>query len=75
MSVGTRAVHEDLPRTSDLRSPHTWALRALAGTCRGIVGRWYDVEVTGAEHWPTRGPVVVAANHTGFIDGPLTPQP
>lgn len=71
MSVGTRAVHEDLPRTSDVRRPHTWALRSLAGPCRGIIGRWYDVQVTGAEHWPTRGPVIVAANHTGFIDGPL----
>jgi 1-acyl-sn-glycerol-3-phosphate acyltransferase len=71
VSVGTRALHEDLPRTTDLRSPRTWALRALAGTCRAIIGRWYDVQVTGAQHWPTRGPVIVAANHTGFIDGPL----
>ena len=34
-SVGTRAGHEDLPRTSTVRAPHTWALRSLARARRG----------------------------------------
>ncbi len=64
-------MHEDLPRSSDVRGPHTWALRSLAGSFRTVARRVYDVRVTGQEHWPTSGPVVVAANHTGFVDGPL----
>ncbi len=71
MSALTGATHEALPRSSDVRGPHTWALRGLAGTCRSIIRAWYDVRVSGEEHWPRTGPVVVAANHTGFVDGPL----
>lgn len=40
------------------------------------VGRFLAVvvwrtEVVGAEHVPTTGPVLLAANHTGLVDGPL----
>jgi 1-acyl-sn-glycerol-3-phosphate acyltransferase len=48
-----------------------WAARVLA--------RRWDVTVRGAEHVPSTGPVVVVANHIGFLDGPLmaimTPRP
>jgi 1-acyl-sn-glycerol-3-phosphate acyltransferase len=44
-----------------------------------LLQRRWDITVRGAEHVPTRGPVVVAANHIGFLDGPLlailTPRP
>lgn len=33
-------------------------------------GLW-STRVVGAQHVPTDGPVVLAANHTGVIDGPL----
>lgn len=33
-------------------------------------GIW-NTKVTGAEHLPATGRVIVAANHTGIIDGPL----
>jgi 1-acyl-sn-glycerol-3-phosphate acyltransferase len=52
------------------------------------VGRWWGqrvarvlfrLEVTGAEHVPAHGPVLLAGNHSGFVDGPLvflvTPRP
>ena len=29
------------------------------------------MQITGQQHFPAAGPVVVAANHSGFIDGPL----
>ncbi|TDD95808.1 1-acyl-sn-glycerol-3-phosphate acyltransferase [Jiangella asiatica] len=31
----------------------------------------YSVRVTGAEYVPPRGPVIMAPNHTGFLDAPL----
>ncbi|GGF35164.1 1-acyl-sn-glycerol-3-phosphate acyltransferase [Marmoricola endophyticus] len=64
-------MHGDLPRTEGVRRPRTWALQHLAGASRGLVGRRWDVEVRGAEHFPTHGPVIVAGNHTGWVDGPL----
>jgi 1-acyl-sn-glycerol-3-phosphate acyltransferase len=33
--------------------------------------RRYDVREHGTGHVPPQGPVIVAANHTGVIDGPL----
>ena len=33
-------------------------------------GVW-DTEVVGAEHVPRTGPVIIAANHLGVIDGPV----
>ncbi|WP_413449990.1 lysophospholipid acyltransferase family protein [Georgenia phoenicis] len=32
---------------------------------------WWNTKVYGAENVPRTGPVVVASNHTGVIDGPL----
>src|SRR4051812_44910037 len=31
----------------------------------------FRVRVLGAEHLPRTGPVLVAGNHTGFLDGPI----
>ncbi|PZF82617.1 lysophospholipid acyltransferase family protein [Jiangella anatolica] len=31
----------------------------------------YRVTITGAEHVPRTGPVILAPNHTGFLDAPL----
>ncbi len=31
----------------------------------------FAVRVSGAEHVPRHGPVLLAGNHTGFLDGPL----
>lgn len=31
----------------------------------------WNARVVGAEHVPGEGPVIVAANHTGLLDGPL----
>ncbi len=38
----------------------------------GVVGRLlWDIEVVGADRVPVTGPVVLAANHVGVLDGPL----
>ena len=39
----------------------------------------FRIQVTGLEHLPSSGPVLIAGNHTGFLDGPvvfiLLPRP
>ncbi|GAB7007221.1 hypothetical protein JCM18899A_46960 [Nocardioides sp. AN3] len=63
----------DLPRTEDVRHPHTHLLRnpVLRPLVQHLMARRYDVRVAGADRLPPRGPVVVAANHIGWLDGPL----
>jgi 1-acyl-sn-glycerol-3-phosphate acyltransferase len=49
------------------------ALGAAGGRwlSRALVRSGWRVRVTGAEHVPVDGPVILAPNHLGFIDGPL----
>lgn len=61
----------DLPRTDDLPHPRRAMMRTLRPPFRAAVERWWDVEITGEEHFPAHGPVVVVGNHIGLIDGPL----
>lgn len=51
--------------------PPTWLLHSARSTCRWLIRRRYDVREHGTGHVPPQGPVIVAANHTGVIDGPL----
>lgn len=59
--------------------PHLGQLPPLKVTALGIARLpfrvlfklWWSVEVIGEEHVPASGPVVLAANHLGVIDGPL----
>jgi 1-acyl-sn-glycerol-3-phosphate acyltransferase len=64
--------HDDPLRES---FPLTLARRSAARLLRIV----FRVRVTGLEHLPASGPVLVAGNHTGFLDGPvvfiLLPRP
>ena len=51
------------PRQALLHHNRFWAARVLR--------RRWDLTVRGAEHVPADGPVVMVANHTGVLDGPL----
>src|SRR3954462_5117308 len=55
--------------------PLTAARRSAALLLRTV----FRVRVTGLEHLPVSGPVLIAGNHTGFLDGPvvfvLLPRP
>jgi 1-acyl-sn-glycerol-3-phosphate acyltransferase len=53
------------------RHPPTWLLHGGRPTSRWLIRRRYDVREHATGHVPPQGPVVVAANHTGVIDGPL----
>lgn len=50
-------------------------VRAAAGVVRPVLERfargYFDLAVTGRDHIPRAGPVVVAANHFSHIDPPL----
>ena len=52
--------------------PPLWAVNGIYGVVRPglewLARRILDVEVTGRENMPERGPVVIAANHLSFID-------
>ena len=57
--------------TAPVRHPPRWLLHGGRPASRWLIRRRYDVREHGTEHVPARGPVIVAANHTGVIDGPL----
>jgi 1-acyl-sn-glycerol-3-phosphate acyltransferase len=63
----------DLPRTDTVPHPPRFLLHnpVTRRVAQRLLARRYDVRVTGAEHLPRRGPVIVAANHIGWLDGPL----
>lgn len=63
--------HKDLPRTDDLAAvPHR-----LGSVIRHLVGpymRWrYDLTIHHEIRFPRIGPVLIAPNHLGLLDGPL----
>lgn len=51
--------------------PPTWLLHGGRPVSRWLIRRRYDVREHGTGNVPPQGPVIVAANHTGVIDGPL----
>ncbi len=63
--------YADLPRTDSTRRPPTWLLRGGRPVGRFLVRRRFGVRLHGVEHVPTRGPVILAGNHIGIVDGPL----
>jgi 1-acyl-sn-glycerol-3-phosphate acyltransferase len=54
-----------------VRAPHSRLLRTGRFVPRAIIRTWWNLEVHGAERLPRTGPVVIAANHVGWLDGPL----
>jgi 1-acyl-sn-glycerol-3-phosphate acyltransferase len=59
-----------LPRPSE-EHPRRAMLRGLRPVLRVGVGRWWDLHVHRQDLVPTDGPVVLACNHVGWLDGPL----
>ncbi len=71
MTEALRADGGELPSTAGVRSPRTGLLRRGRPLADAVVRSWWDLEVHGAELVPESGPVVMAANHVGWLDGPL----
>lgn len=54
-----------------MRHPTRWLLHGGRPASRWLIRRRYDVRLLHPERFPATGPVVVAGNHIGVIDGPL----
>lgn len=61
----------DLPRLDDLPPLRTRLLSVLRGTFKAALSTLWDVRVHGLDNVPQQGPVILAANHIGTLDGPL----
>jgi 1-acyl-sn-glycerol-3-phosphate acyltransferase len=61
----------ELPSTVGVRVPHTRLITRGRFVPAAIIRTWWNLEIHGAENVPTSGPVVMAANHVGWLDGPM----
>ncbi len=71
MNDALRIDGEGLPSIVGIRGPRTTLLRRGRPLAHALLRGWYDLELHGAGHVPSAGPVVMAANHVGWLDGPL----
>ncbi len=62
---------ERSPRLVDVPMPATRWIGAGRAFARTALRRRFDVRVEGGEHVPPSGPVILASNHMGYLDGPL----
>lgn len=65
------AAHHERPRTVHVPHPRRAMLHGLRPAFAAVMHRRWNVELRGVERVPASGPVVLAANHIGFLDGPL----
>jgi 1-acyl-sn-glycerol-3-phosphate acyltransferase len=65
------AAHQELPRSVDVPHPRQALLHRNRFWAARVLRRRWSVVVRGAERVPADGPVVLVANHTGVLDGPL----
>jgi len=63
--------HGALPRSDHLSHPRWVLLHGMRPLLRAYSLRRFGVTVHRAELVPTAGPVILAANHLGWVDGPL----
>lgn len=60
-------------------APETWRGHVSRVVGGGLLRALYAARAHGGEHVPARGPIILAANHTGFLDGAvvlgLAPRP
>jgi 1-acyl-sn-glycerol-3-phosphate acyltransferase len=63
--------HRDLPRTHDIGPLRHRVLRFARPGAAALLRRWYDVHIHRDDRVPRRGPVLLAPNHVGYLDGPL----
>ena len=54
-----------------VKAPATFMLHGLRPTFQRLVNSRWQIELHGEDKVPTSGPVILAANHIGLLDGPL----
>lgn len=60
-----------IPRSDQVRHPVWWVLHRFRWFGQWGIRRRYPVHLHGTEHVPRTGPVIMASNHVGIMDGPL----
>jgi len=72
---GDTAPGDTAPRDTVRAEPgpayRPWVVAVLKPLVRLLFTAAFRVTVRGTEHIPTIGPVLIAGNHSGFLDGPL----
>lgn len=63
--------HRELPRTDDLTSLPYRTGSLVRTAVRPFLRRRYDLTVHHDERFPRTGPLLLAPNHLGLLDGPL----
>lgn len=63
--------HTQLPDTSDVSHPPRALLHGARPAFRRFVHHRWPIELVNADVVPRHGPVIFAANHVGWLDGPL----
>jgi 1-acyl-sn-glycerol-3-phosphate acyltransferase len=71
MTSALRIDGGELPSTTGVKPPRTGLLTGGRPAAHALLRAWYDLEIRGADLVPSSGPVVMAANHVGWLDGPL----
>ena len=71
MTGALRTDGGELPSTAGVRTPRTRLLTTGRFVPHAIIRAWWDLEIHDAGLVPRTGPVVMAANHVGWLDGPL----
>ncbi|WP_392542159.1 lysophospholipid acyltransferase family protein [Oryzobacter telluris] len=54
---------------NEVPAPAAWRARVGHVVGRVLVGLLYDARAVGRDRVPRSGPVILAANHTGYLDG------
>lgn len=65
------AAHNELPRTNDMAPLPTWPMYPMRSLTALAIRARFDVVQHNAEFIPRTGPVLLASNHVGYLDGPL----
>lgn len=64
-------VSPDLPHLDDLPPIRQWSLWLTKRPVAWVFRLLWRVQTHHSENVPAQGPVILAANHIGFLDGPL----
>jgi 1-acyl-sn-glycerol-3-phosphate acyltransferase len=64
-------VSPDLPHTAHLPVRKELALRITRPVAARLIRAYWNVRLHGALNVPATGPAILAANHIGFLDGPV----